>query len=364
MPAKFKGSDFHLPVMSVDLGFGDALYKYLDEIQSVGIYGNFGPQVTQLEQEFAFLLGVDRETLVSASNATVALMGAMTVLNVRDWTLPSWTFAATAHAALANRAEFSFADVSPRDWALSAASVAPGAGAIITAPFGSETAIGPEWNHAQAIVIDAAAAIGSPPRIASQFSKPWASVFSLHATKLLGIGEGALVVFSSPELADSFRMWTNFGFSGSRLSQIPALNGKMSEVHGAIGRHRLAAWHIERTEWLRSRALVHQIGSELGVNPPFSAPDWLSPYWIASFPSAQKKIEVQSALSSNGVETRDWWGAGCHAMPAFSHIRVADDLAVTESIASTSLGLPFFRGITDDALKLVGDVLADVLSRV
>lgn len=349
--------------MSVDLGFGGGLYRYFDEVQSSRRYGNFGPQVSRLEEDFASFLEVDRGNLVAASNATVALMGAMSVFNAEHWTLPSWTFVATAHAALASQTDFSFADVSSADWSLGASSVPPGSGAVVTAPFGSGITIGPEWNHAAAIVIDAAAAICSPPRIHPQVLKPWACVYSLHATKLLGIGEGALVVFSSPELADAFRMWTNFGFSGSRVAQISALNGKMSEVHGAIGRYRLDNWDAERPEWLRARRLVHQIGSEFGINPPFSSPDWLSPYWIVNFASAEAKARVQLALMDRGVETREWWGQGCHAMPAFLSVPLEDDLAVTASIASSSLGLPFFRGITDESLRMVGDFVGKALSR-
>lgn len=347
-----------IPVMAVDLHFGPNLYGYLDEVQTSGVYGNFGPQVTSLEEEFADLLGVEKNRLVSASNATVALMGAMTTLDLKHWTLPSWTFVATAHAALSSQAEISFADVSSEDWSMAASSVSPGSGAVVTAPFGAELVIGPEWNHVGAVVVDAAAAIGSPPRVLPEMSSSWAVVYSLHATKLLGIGEGALVVFSSPELAGSFRMWTNFGFSGSRISHIPALNGKLSEVQGAIGRHRLDSWETEKPEWRRTRAMAHAIAEDLDINPPFSHPEWLSPYWIVNFPSAEAKSRARAALESNGVETRDWWGAGCHAMPAFSSVERRGDLGVTTSIASSSLGLPFFRGISESSILAIGDILA------
>jgi len=76
---------FTTPVMRVDLSLDAAFYPYLNEIQEARVYGNFGPQVCQLEEEYASFLGVDAELVVSAVNATSAISGAMKILGAQRW---------------------------------------------------------------------------------------------------------------------------------------------------------------------------------------------------------------------------------------------------------------------------------------
>lgn len=345
-----------IPVMKVDLGVDHDFVDYLNTIRSSGTYGNFGPQVSSMETEFSHLLGVPASHLVSVSNATLGLQGAMSVLDCSTWVIPSWTFAARAHAAMMQRnAKIWFGDVEEHTWALEPSQVLSGEGAVVTAPFGAQVSIGNEWNHVACLVIDAAAAIGSFPDILPEFDKPWAIVVSLHATKVLGIGEGGLVVFSSEHLAKRFRQWTNFGFFGSREAEFPGTNAKLPEVSAAIARFRLKKWGTEREDWEALRQKVHQVGEDLGINPQFSHPSWVSPYWIASFEDNGHKLEVLRTFSARRIETRSWWAEGCHKMPAFSNVARRGSLENSESISSKSLGLPFYRSLGDAEIASVAE---------
>jgi dTDP-4-amino-4,6-dideoxygalactose transaminase len=349
--------------MKADLSLDVRLVKYLEEIQNSGTYTNYGPQVTALEHEYSRLLGVGAANIVSSCNATVGLIGAMEILNSESWLIPSWTFAATGHAARSASSRVIFGDVNPVTWMLDPVGSESADGAVVTAPFGSKIQIGSEWNVFSSLVIDAAASIAAPPVISSEVNIPWVVVYSLHATKILGIGEGAILVFSTPELAQNFRAWTNFGFSGGgRDSLIRATNGKLSEVHGAIGRHRLAIWDNEKKLWKKSRKLVHAAADDLGLNPSFSNDDWISPYWIVNFKSADEKKEAVEMLNTNGFDTRNWWQSGCHVMPAFTEIPILKSLDRTMEIASTSLGLPFNKNIEAEVISRIHAILSDVIS--
>jgi dTDP-4-amino-4,6-dideoxygalactose transaminase len=350
------------PVMKTDLNLDAKLVKYLEEIQNSGTYSNFGPQVTALEHEYSRLLGVGAANIVSCCNATVGLIGAMETLNSESWLIPSWTFAATGHAARSASSSVIFGDVDLVTWMLEPEGSKSANGAVVTSPFGSKIEIGSEWNVFSSLVIDAAASIAAPPVISSEVKVPWAAVYSLHATKILGIGEGAILVFSTPELAQNFRAWTNFGFSGGgRDSLIRATNGKLSEVHGAIGRHRLAIWNNEKEMWKKSRKLVHSAADDLGLNPSFSNEDWISPYWIVNFKSADEKKEAVKLLHANGFDTRNWWQSGCHVMPAFTEIPILNSLDKTIEIASKSLGLPFNKNIEAEVVSRIHAILSDVI---
>lgn len=336
-----------IPVFKVDLSLGEDLLPLLHEINKSGVYSNFGPQVQKMEQEFSHFLDLPPDQVVSVGNATLGIQGALVALDQQIWTLPSWTFAATAHAGLMSADSLLFGDIARTSWALNPIQVTEGTGAVVTAPFGAQITIGDEWNHVGALVIDAAASVASFPTFLPEFQRPWAIAVSLHATKILGIGEGGFVAFSSAELARDFRQWTNFGFLGNRKASFPSTNAKMSEVSAAIARVRLAGWSVERDSWLLSRSLAHQAAEELKINPPFAASSLLSPYWIVEFDSHHKKLAAMESLDESHIGYRDWWSEGCHKMPAFDSVSLVGSMEVTDDIASRSLGLPFFRGITE-----------------
>ena len=177
-----------LPVMKVDLGLGEGILPFIEEIQSSGIYGNFGPQVMKLEAEYAELLGLPKSRLVSTSNATVGLQGALAMIEMDSWVIPSWSFAATAHAARLQNCEAYFGDVHWDSWVLDPNEVRAGEGAVVTAPFGAQINIGSEWNHVGGLVIDAAAAIGAFPEEKAAFSLVqvlvWAAPITVVAAAL------------------------------------------------------------------------------------------------------------------------------------------------------------------------------------
>lgn len=87
------------------------------------------------------------------------------------------------------------------------------------------------------VVIDAASSFGTKTlEEATHFGKGFggAVVFSFHATKSFGIGEGGLVYSMDQELIKRIRQAGNFGFSSNRESVIQGLNSKMSEYTAAI----------------------------------------------------------------------------------------------------------------------------------
>lgn len=61
-----------------------------------------------------------------------------------------------------------------------------------------------------------------------------ATAFSLHATKLLHTGEGGLVVTRDPGHRPALEGMRNFGLRDGQVAG-PGINGKMSELHAAMG---------------------------------------------------------------------------------------------------------------------------------
>ena len=162
-----------------------------------------------------------------------------------------------------------------------------------------------------AVVVDAAAAFDSlVPGVVP-------SVVSLHATKVLGIGEGGFVISTDPALAREVRMRANFGFYGSRHARAAAFNAKLSEYHAAVGHAALDEWTQARVEWNDAideyrRALngSNCVSLQRGVGET-----WVSSTCMLGFnqPVADR---IEQRLTRSDIETRRWWGAGAHMHPA------------------------------------------------
>jgi len=275
-------------------------------MDSEQIYSNFGPLVRQLEQRYADILGVSAQQVVTSANATLALAGAVATLDKSEWSVPAWTFPATAHAPLMSGRRLAFADVSLDSWLLgddSRPTRGEDRGRIPVIPFGANFQLDDFDPEEESLVIDAAASLGNFPRLES-LPKSWAVIFSLHATKILGCGEGALTIFGSSAAAKKFRAWSNFGFAGSRIPKFLATNAKMSEIAAAYALTALDQWETSEVSWRRVHASASAISKKHGLARSPRADASLSPYWIGVFKdeSATKKAEL--VFAANAIDTR------------------------------------------------------------
>jgi dTDP-4-amino-4,6-dideoxygalactose transaminase len=349
-----------IPVMRPRLPNVEDYYHYLLEIDASGVYSNRGPLVRDLEVRYSEKLGVDDPSLVVlCSNATLAIQGFLEISDIQTWHIPSFTFAATVHAAIHSGKMVVLEDIDPKSWMISPAVVNNPLeeGLVPVLPFGApfDSSL---YSHLDYVLIDAAASIGDAVTWLGCLRNNWGAVFSLHATKSFGIGEGGLVVFGSKEMADRFRTWINFGFNGTRESQISGTNAKLSEVQAAVGLSVLDNWRKEEEEWAIARSMVDKVSEELSIGPFEAIPKGsTSPYWIISHSEQEVISNIERGLARVGVETRSWWSHGCHQMPAFSkECYPSDHYEVTNIVGKRYLGLPFFRGISSEQIHTISDL--------
>ena len=358
-----------IPVMRPKLPVAECIAPYLRQIDSSRIYSNFGPLTRALEARLATFYGGPPETVVSVANGTLGLSLALTVQHPEPGSLciiPAWTFAATAHAAVLAGLVPYFVDVDPVAWTLDPETMtdeiarAPAVvGAVMpVSPFGQPVDVS-AWDRFRAktglpVVIDAAAGFdslipGSVP-----------AVVSLHATKVLGIGEGGCVVSTDTGLIRELRTRANFGFFRSREAMVSATNAKLSEYHAAIGHAALDEWPTTRAEWMAvAKAYANafagsnriQIQSGLG-----SA--WVTSTCVLNIADAGAD-RVERVLHSAQIETRKWWGRGAHAHPATERFP-RGSLSATESLARSTIGVPFYRDLELSAIERIAECVQSV----
>jgi dTDP-4-amino-4,6-dideoxygalactose transaminase len=332
----------------------ERIAPYMRQIDGSRIYSNFGPLARSLESRLAARFGAPADGVVSVANATLGLALALVAQHPKPGSLcaiPAWTFAATPHAVTQAGLVPYFVDVDPGTWALDPETLAdelaraPGTVSAVmpVAPFGQPIDVA-RWDQFRertglAVVIDAAAGFDS--LVAG--SVP--SVLSLHATKVLGVGEGGCVVSHDVDLIRDLRTRSNFGFFQTRESKVPATNAKLSEYHAAIGLAALDEWDVTRAEWMAVADAYGSVFSGLNrvqLQSGFGS-SWIASTCILSIADAGAE-RVERALCAARIETRRWWGLGAHDHPSTRHMP-RTSLSVTEALARSTIGLPFYRDL-------------------
>jgi dTDP-4-amino-4,6-dideoxygalactose transaminase len=344
------------------------IQPYLERIDESRWYSNFGPLLSEFESRLAERFRSPAKVATAASG-TLGMALALRAMRAPPGTLcamPSWTFVATAHAAMEAGLQPWFVDVDPDSWMLEPDHMrvilreAPGrVGAVIpVCAFGRVPDLN-AWaafadDTGLAVLADAAAAFDALDDV------PVPTMVSLHATKVLGSGEGGFIAARDETLVEDIRSLSSFGFRGSRLSLTPATNAKLSEYAAAVGLASLDGWASVRLRYMLAaqRLRIALMHAPVEFQPGWGV-DWISSVCVVRLPDGTAD-QVEAQLKAGGIDTRRWWGLGCHTSPAFTRYpRTA--LPATEVLAASTIGLPFAVDLDQDEIDLIARALTSAI---
>ena len=373
IPAREREPRERIPVLVPTLPETEALIPYLRRIDAANWYSNYGPLWGEFRDAFAVWLvartGVESVQVVFTANGTIAIELALRAraLPERSYCLmPSFTFVATAHAVCNAGLIPYLTDVDPHSLVLTpeiaeeALRKVPRkpAAVVVVSAFGAPPDL-ENWRefeqaHNIPVVFDAAAAAASLDSLGNQ---PLA--VSLHATKVLGIGEGGAVVTADAEFAKRMTAMTGFGYSGDqRTSLVRGGNYRISEYTAAVG---LAALAGLGGKIAKLRAVVTEYRERL-ANSPVRLQEGVGDQWVTMTLNAlvpENRVEDTLArFDCAGVQWRHWWGLGCHTHPAFRDLP-ALDLEVTRELAPRVIGIPCHTKLTARQVAAVCACLVD-----
>lgn len=350
---------------------------WLDQIDHNQWYTNNGPLQRKLEERLVDLVrhefadpGIYGATVNSGTAALELAIQSMGLGSAIRVMLPALTFPATATAVRRMGGRVVLTDVDPESWSLTpevARATLEHTDVDLVLPvcaFGRPQDV-EKWDAfveetGIPVLIDAAAAFSS-----QAVGRHVVVTFSLHATKPFGIGEGGLVLSSSPEQIERVRWLTNFGFVDGTIRE-PASNGKLSEYHAAVGLAQLnrfaqiqvrrrRVWESYRTRFDKLSAWVttQRVESEFIRS--------ILPVRILAPGGAQA---VAERLERSNVQTRRWYGP-----PLYEHVGFADapcvgpggepHLPVTADLAKSLLGLPFHSFLTEFEIGWICSLVRD-----
>lgn len=222
------------------------LDEYVELLKGVwerGILTHNGPLVQQFEKEFNAHFNV--KNMVAVSNGTVALQIAIKALELKGEIITTpFTWIATVSAIQWEGCTPVFADIDPATLNMDPEKIE----ACIT----SDTcAIMPVHVFGNACNIEAIAAIAKKYRLKVIYDAAHAvavnyngrsileygdiSVTSFHATKLLNTAEGGGCVTTDDTLREKLKRIRFFGHNDQKDIVEEGFNGKMTEVHAALG---------------------------------------------------------------------------------------------------------------------------------
>ena len=344
---------------------------------------SMGPQVEELEGEFAAFCGVPHA--IAVANGTAALHLALLAVGCQagdEVILPSLNFVAAANAIVHTGAEPVFCDVigagelnlDPQDVA---AAVTPRTKAVLALhyagfPCAMDAVADIAERHGLAVVEDAAHAPGASfgGRMCGTLGQ--VGCFSFFSNKNLPVGEGGMIVTADEELAKKLRLLRSHGMTTLTWDRhrghasgydvvLAGFNYRLDEVRAAIGRIQLARL-VEENEARariadRYRKALDGVG---GLTMPFGTGDdrRVSSHHLAVviLPEGVDRDDVRAVLDGKKIQTSVHYPP-IHSFTQYRSLGQRRPLTQTDALAPRILTLPLYGGLSDEQVDDVVDAL-------
>lgn len=342
-----------------------------------------GPKTEEFEKAFAARVG--RKYAVAVNSWTSGMHLVLLALDIKpgdEVIIPDFTFPATGNVVLHSGARAVVADVDDRTFNMTPDTVRD----LITRKtraimpvhaFGCPARVDEfeEICKEKDILLleDAACGIGSARkgRPVGSFGK--ASVFSLHARKVLTTGEGGMVCTDDEILARKVASLRNHGASAGAWAlkngslpefEVPGYNFRLTDIQAAIGLVQLRKLdaHLERrfliTGWYNE--MLCRVDPEAKhfqeqmVEDPFPNQDIHSyqSFVLQSLDGSGHRDSILKALRAAGI------GCGIGTYSLTSTPLFTGSCPNGRLLFRTTISLPMHATITKDDIARVGEVLA------
>ena len=338
---------------------------------------NDGPLLKEFEEKVAGFLGV--KNVVAMCNATAAIEIACRALDLNgEVIVPSYTFVATAHALQWQEITPVFCDMDPATHNIDPAKIerliTPRTTGIIGVHVwgrGCETeeieAIAAKRNLK--VMYDASHGFGCTKggRMIGTFGE--CEVFSFHATKFMNCFEGGAVVTNNNELAEKMRLMRNFGFVDFDKVVYLGVNGKMSEVHAAMGLTNFEAMdEIISVNRRNYEAYKAGLAGLSGISVIDYDPAERNNYQYVVIEVDPEicpinRDEIVDALHTKNIIARKYFWPGCHKMEPYRSLQPNTGLLLpeTERIAARVMVMPTGQTITTEIVADICNIIKHTL---
>jgi dTDP-4-amino-4,6-dideoxygalactose transaminase len=334
---------------------------------------NAGPLTVELEARLKKRLDV--AFCAAFCNGTTALLTALRALAIDGEVITTpFTFPATPHCIEWNRLRPVFCDIDPETYNIDPAAVeaviGPETSAILPVhvfgnPCDTDALQEIADRHGLSLLYDAAHAFGVTYRGTPIGRFGDLSALSFHATKVFHTAEGGAVVSGNDSLREQLALLRNFGIVDENRVQGVGLNGKLSELHAALG--LLVLGEID-SEIERRGALSALYRGRLGEVPGIRFQRFAEGtgrnffnFSIEIDPDefGLSRDQVHKGLTPEGIVSRKYFHPLCSENECYRGLPSAaiEGLANANRVSHRILSLPLHGGLDEAHVDGVCDAL-------
>ena len=343
------------------------LEEYVEVLKGVwgsGILTHNGPLVQKLEKELCEKLGT--QNFVAVSNGTIALQMAIKALELKGEIITTpFTWIATVSAIKWEGCKPVFCDIDPETLNIDPnkieAYITDKTVAIMPVHvFGNPCdveaidIIAKKYNLK--VIYDAAHAIGSTYNGKSLLEHGDISATSLHATKLLNTAEGGGCITKEVKLHEKLKRIRFFGHDEEKDILEDGFNGKMTEVHAALGlanlkyhedvlndrknKYNLYLKKLEGIKDLNFQKIKH---GESNYS-----------YFPVLFRDVAQLLKVETSLNSENIYPRRYFYPSVNM---YKKVVDYQPCPISENIANRVLCLPLYRDLAHKDVEKIIEIL-------
>lgn len=329
-----------------------------------------GPEVTELEERLAAYSGTSH--CISCANGTDALQIALMALGVGpgdEVVMPSFSYIATAEAAVLLGATPVYVDVDSRTYNLAAdnleAAVTQRTRAIIPVSLYGQCADYDAINavaarHGIPVIEDAAQSFGATYKARKSCSLTTIACTSFFPSKPLGCyGDGGAIFTDDAELAKVIRQIARHGQDRRYHHIRVGVNSRLDTLQAAILLPKLAILddEIERRERVAGQYAARLAESGVETLPHVEAHNLSS--WAQYTIRIPCRDQVQATLQQRGIPTAVHYPLPLARQPAVA--APSGPLPHSDAAAESVLSLPMHPYLTANDLAAVAGALTDAL---
>lgn len=337
--------------------------KYLRRVWDSKWLTNRGELVRELEEKLNSFLGV--KNLLLVSNGTIALQIAIKALELKGEIITTpFSYVATVSSIVWENCTPVFVDIDKDyltiDETKIEAAITEKTSAILAThvygnPCNVEAIQAIAEKHNLKVIYDAAHCFGVKYKGESILNWGDISTLSFHATKLFHTGEGGAVVCRDKQLADKVFYHHNFGHKGHEDFYGLGVNGKISEIHAALGLCVLP--HIGNL--IEKRKELSKFYDLLLSETEITKPVWREEtestytYYPVIFESESALLQTRKALENKEISSRRYFYPSLNKLPYVSE----QSAPVSEKISQRILCLPLYPDLETREVKEICETI-------
>lgn len=340
--------------------------SYLQQVWQSGIVTHNGPLVQQLEKQIDRLTQLNNTVVVT--NGTIALQLAIRALGIESGEIITTPFSwiATASAIRWERCEPVFVDIDPETFninpnkieqAITNRTKAIMPVHVFSNPADIDAIQKIATKHNLPVIYDAAHAFGVRYKGADIMKYGDISCTSFHATKIYNSGEGGACFANSEQLTETLKQLRFFGHNNQKDIDMDGLNGKMTEIHAALGLANLPYLTevIEKRKQIYSsyRKHLNELENDICFQQ-FNQQAYNYSYMPLVFKTEAQLLKVLEALQQQNIFPRRYFYP---ALNTIKQVKAYSPMPKAENLAKRIACMPSYNELDFETIEHICSII-------